>query len=242
MNRRYLIVNADDFGAGPLINRGIVECHERGILTSASLMTDTPGSEDASALLDRLPRLSVGLHFRLTTEEGKATVDLDDSQACRIELERQLRRFQALTCRLPTHFDVHHNLQRDARLLPHLLQLANRYDVPLREHSQIQYLSKFYAQWNGETHPEQVDVDNLATLLRHETPENVTELSCHPGYVDPDYPSSYAYERQLELQTLCDPRLPSLVAGAGLQLASFSDIRAVAASLPRSEGTSRWRG
>ena len=38
MNTRRLIVNADDFGQSKGINRGIVECHERGILTSTSLI------------------------------------------------------------------------------------------------------------------------------------------------------------------------------------------------------------
>ncbi|PYR01516.1 MAG: hypothetical protein DMF97_07400, partial [Acidobacteria bacterium] len=34
---KYLIVNADDFGASSGINRGILEAHQRGILTSTSL-------------------------------------------------------------------------------------------------------------------------------------------------------------------------------------------------------------
>ena len=35
-------MNADDFGFSSGINRGIVEAHERGIVTSASLMVDRP--------------------------------------------------------------------------------------------------------------------------------------------------------------------------------------------------------
>jgi len=37
-DRRYLIVNADDFGQSPGVNRGIIQAHEHGIVTSASLM------------------------------------------------------------------------------------------------------------------------------------------------------------------------------------------------------------
>ena len=36
--RRYLIVNADDFGMGRGVNDGIIKSHEHGIVTSASLM------------------------------------------------------------------------------------------------------------------------------------------------------------------------------------------------------------
>ena len=36
--RRAVIVNADDFGQSAGINRGVIEAHERGVVTSASLM------------------------------------------------------------------------------------------------------------------------------------------------------------------------------------------------------------
>ena len=62
---RYLIVNADDFGASHGINRGIVETHQRGILTSTSLLVDTPWSQDAASLAHTAPDLSVGLHVHL---------------------------------------------------------------------------------------------------------------------------------------------------------------------------------
>ncbi|HEX5528478.1 MAG TPA: ChbG/HpnK family deacetylase, partial [Methylomirabilota bacterium] len=41
---RYLIVNADDLGADDGTTWGIIESHERGIVTSASLMVDMPGA------------------------------------------------------------------------------------------------------------------------------------------------------------------------------------------------------
>jgi len=47
---RYLIVNGDDFGASRGINRGIVQAHSRGILTSTSLLVDSPWSAEAAEL------------------------------------------------------------------------------------------------------------------------------------------------------------------------------------------------
>lgn len=64
--RPLLIVNADDFGLTESVNRGIIEAHDAGAVTSTSLMVNMPGWEDA---LDRLrPRravLGVGLHLNL---------------------------------------------------------------------------------------------------------------------------------------------------------------------------------
>jgi hypothetical protein len=37
---KRLIVNADDFGRSDAINQGIIAGHQKGIVTSASLMTD----------------------------------------------------------------------------------------------------------------------------------------------------------------------------------------------------------
>ena len=146
---KRLIVNADDFGAGRGINRGVVEAHRDGILTSASLMVNMPGSEEAARLATVLPRLSLGLHAVLTGEDGAPIVDFDDRERCRAELHRQVCRFVQLTGGLPTHLDSHHNVHRDPRLLPLFLELAEEHRLPLREHSQARYFSAFYGQWDG---------------------------------------------------------------------------------------------
>jgi chitin disaccharide deacetylase len=62
-------VNADDFGLDPGINRGIVEAHCRGIVTSVSLMPTGDAFEEAIALAHRHEDLSVGVH--LTLVEGR---------------------------------------------------------------------------------------------------------------------------------------------------------------------------
>jgi chitin disaccharide deacetylase len=62
---RRLIVNADDFGLSASANHAIIRGHREGILTSASLMMNEPGFEEAVELARQNPRLGVGLHLTL---------------------------------------------------------------------------------------------------------------------------------------------------------------------------------
>jgi predicted glycoside hydrolase/deacetylase ChbG (UPF0249 family) len=66
---KRLIVNADDFGLTRGVNRAIVACHERGIVSSATLMATGASFDEAVALAASLPRLSIGCHIVLVDGE-----------------------------------------------------------------------------------------------------------------------------------------------------------------------------
>jgi predicted glycoside hydrolase/deacetylase ChbG (UPF0249 family) len=66
---KRLIVNADDFGLTEGVNRAIIECHQRGIVTSATLMANSAAFEDAIRLARENPKLSVGCHVTLMDGE-----------------------------------------------------------------------------------------------------------------------------------------------------------------------------
>lgn len=222
---KLLIVNADDFGLTEGTSRGIVESHRRGIVTSTSLLVDAAGSEAAAALADDAPDLSVGLHL-----------DLDGVTAEHVpaELDRQLRRFEALIGSAPTHVDTHHDSHRDPGVLLHVAAFARRHDLPLRGHSAVRLCSRFYGQWGGETHLEQIGVAGLARVVSEGVGAGVTELICHPGYPDPELRSSYAAEREAEVATLCDPAARAALDAQGIRLIGFRDLRALVAGAPRS--------
>ena len=61
-----LIINADDFGLTPGVNRAIIELHRAGVLTSATLMATGPAFGDAAAFALANPSLGVGCHIVLT--------------------------------------------------------------------------------------------------------------------------------------------------------------------------------
>lgn len=218
---RYLIVNADDFGTSNGVNQGVVEVYRAGVLTSASLMVTRPAAEAAVELAAELPRLSVGLHTDLTGEEGPPRVDIDDPDAVAAELDRQLDRFHQFMGRGPSHLDAHHNLHRRRPLTPVFAAAAAELGVPLRENSPVRYYPDFYAQWDGETHPEQVTPEKLRRMLSDEIGPGITELACHPGRYDPDFRSSYHRERELELATLADPALVEFLADHDITLVNY---------------------
>jgi len=231
---KWLIITGDDFGMSPGINLGIVEAHHCGILTSASLLVNRPASEEAAALAQECPALSLGLHLELAT---------DDPELVHAQIERQVARFLELVGVLPTHLDSHHNVHHDSRVLPHVLAWALRSAVPLRGHSEIRHVSKFYGQWGGDTHFEQIGVEGLLRLLDEEVRDGVTELACHPGYVEPGFRSSYAAEREVELRTLCDERVQQAILQRGIELIGFRDLPELAKAVLRYPGdrAPQWR-
>jgi predicted glycoside hydrolase/deacetylase ChbG (UPF0249 family) len=223
---KWLIVTGDDFGITSGVNRGIVQAHREGILTSTSLMVDRPAREEAAALGRACATLSVGLHLELNP---------DDAERIPAELERQLARFQELVGTDPTHADSHHDLHYDPRVLPHVLAWSARTGVPVRGYSGARHFRKFYGQWGGETHLEQIGVAGLLRLLDVEIGDGVTELNCHPGYVESGFPSSYAAEREEELRTLCDDRVHQAILEREIRLIGFRELPALATSASLAE-------
>ncbi len=69
---RRLIVNADDFGLSQSVNEAVIRTHRDGILTSASLMVNEPGCDEAVKLAKENPKLGVGLHLVLL--QGHSTL------------------------------------------------------------------------------------------------------------------------------------------------------------------------
>jgi len=66
---RRLIINADDFGLTSGINRAIVEAHQHGVVTSATLMATGRAFDEAVKMARTAPQLSIGCHVVLVDGE-----------------------------------------------------------------------------------------------------------------------------------------------------------------------------
>lgn len=195
MGDRFLIVNADDLGLSEAVNEGVFAAHEEGIVTSASLMVGRPAASAAVAKLGEDPSLAVGLHLELGEE-----------------FRRQLDRFRELVGCDPTHLDSHKHVHEAEPVVAVAEALAAELGVPLRNRA-IRYEGSFYGR-------DAISPEHLMELIRA-LPPGWTEIGCHPA-AGPVPTSSYDAERQIELETLRDPRVKNLLNVSDVRLCSFA--------------------
>jgi predicted glycoside hydrolase/deacetylase ChbG (UPF0249 family) len=147
-----MIINADDFGYSASVNRAILQAFDDGLVSSATLMANMPGFEEASALAhERKLIMHVGAHLVLS--EGQPLTER--MRQCRrfcdaagrfvpsrrafwlsnqqieivgIELRAQIER-----CRrgglVVTHLDSHHHVHNQPAIGRVVIQLARELGV-----------------------------------------------------------------------------------------------------------------
>lgn len=226
---RFLIINADDFGISPGVNRGVIHGHRHGLITSASLMVKKRWAWQAASMAAKSPDLSLGLHFdlgewRFRNGEWQAcylTADLSSSKSVEQELQRQLRLFQDMVGRNPTHLDSHQHAHMSPFLRPVATSFSERLGIPLRQCTPgLHYCGRFYGQTaEGRPLPELITPDALIALIRG-LPAGCTELSCHPSQ-NVDVDAVYGQERVVELETLCHPAVRMALQQESVVLCSF---------------------
>ena len=152
-----LLINADDFGLTPGINRAILELHQAGALTSATLMAAAPACAEAVAMALAHPSLGVGCHVVLVDGEPVAPPEtiatlLDPASPrpafhptlggflralllgridpMHIEREAAAQIAKLRTLRIqPTHIDTHKHTHLFARVLRPVLRAAQNHAV-----------------------------------------------------------------------------------------------------------------
>lgn len=158
---KRLIVNADDLGRSRGIDRGIGLAHERGIVTSATLMANAPGAEHGAAVAAAHPGLDLGVHLVVTyarplTDAARipSLVGPDgafpasptavlgtgrvDAEEALVEYRAQFERAHALVGRRPTHLDSHHWVHDEPALEWALGELARETGAAARQHDPAQ--------------------------------------------------------------------------------------------------------
>ena len=146
-------MNGDDFGLTKGVNAGIVEAHIRGILTSASLLANAPGTNEAIQLARQNPKLGVGCHLALVDADPVQPASevptlapgghfrptwqafIVDALAGRIALNEVERELTAQIQRLTTagltltHLDTHKHVHAFPPVFNIVARLAHRFGI-----------------------------------------------------------------------------------------------------------------
>ncbi len=187
---KILIVNADDFGLNTGVNRGIIECHQKGIVTSTTLMVNCPGTQEAADLAKENAELGVGLHCNLTVGQpiSKRKTSLTDEDGffwprreftkkvltgkikpsdVLEEIELQWDVFVSLGL-TPTHIDSHQHVHVLPGLAKVFVRFANEKKVPMRVPNETMIIQKKISL-------KALSPKSLVTLLR----KSFLGLYCH---------------------------------------------------------------
>ena len=229
---KKLIVNADDFGQSEGINKGIIQAHEHGIVTSASLMVRYPAAIEAADYSKNNPALGIGLHIDLGEwiyNVGNwvplyIVVSLDDISAVKNEINNQLESFYRIMGRKPTHIDSHQHIHLTESILPVVIDIAKDLDVTLRRCSKkVHYCGDFYGQSeDGSPYHSAISAEGLKKIIST-LPDGITELACHPA-LNNDIKTMYGLERGMEVNSLCDHSVHKAIADSNIELCSFEGI------------------
>lgn len=250
---KYLLVNADDFGFSPGVNKGILQAHRQGLVTSTTVMVNLPAAALIIPALANNVNLGAGVHLNTTygspllpvervpslvnsegrflrPEAGYGKVNPEEIAA---EWQAQIDLFRSWGLK-PSHLDSHHHVHTWPELREKAAVFAESLGVPLRftdsetrevlVNRGVPVTERFIGDFYGE----EATPGRMMEILRSLEP-GVTELMCHPAIVDPDLEkfSSYTWPRNAELAALTNPEALDLAKELGIKLINYRQLQLI---------------
>jgi predicted glycoside hydrolase/deacetylase ChbG (UPF0249 family) len=229
-----LILNADDFGYDPAVTLGIEQSMRRGVVSSTTMMVNSPHSAHAA---ERADGLSIGLHLNVVRFQSLSDPSREFNERDPLspefvarETEAQLEKLKQLLGRPATHIDVHKHAHLRPEVLQGVCHVAARVGLPVRSITQAMRdaIRAMGARTNDEFRGE-ADVHaywtaprwlaELDTLPMHGT----VEFMCHPGLRPSHLKSGYAEQREIELATFTEDAAQAALSLRRLALCSWAD-------------------
>ena len=209
---KNLIVNADDLGWTEGVNRGIVDAHREGLVTSSSLLANGRAFASALAAAQSNPQLGVGVHLNLSdgpptaaAEEVRGLLnkggDLEEGpeslllriasrdlalQEVEREWDAQIQKVRDAGIR-PTHLDGHKHVQMLPGLFEIALRLAKKHGIhAIRVAHEESTLRSMLASAGGQKSAVVFKQGVQARGLKLLAPD-AREMADHAGVATADY-------------------------------------------------------
>ena len=195
------------------VTRGILLAHDRGIVSSTTILMNLPLSENTVKEIKKRRRLGLGIHLNVTLgmplnkpsevktlikPEGRFRRPADyltrmpSAKDVVREYEAQIKLFVKRFGKAPDHLDTHHHLHDDPLFFKALATVARKWKVPVRR-SRI-----FQLPTHNKLTNELKTTDYLFGNLEarfiwqrapflgvvENLPDGTSEVGCHPGFCD----------------------------------------------------------
>lgn len=151
---KRLIINADDFGLHLSVNKAVIEAHQKGCLTSTSIIPSGKAFDHAVLLALKNPGLGIGIHLTLVAEAPVSNPDCIPSlvtstkvfntqypqfllnyilgkinlDEVRLELFAQVEKVVNTGIKV-THLDSHQHLHVLPGILDIVIEIAKKYNI-----------------------------------------------------------------------------------------------------------------
>lgn len=247
--KRLLIVNADDCNLTPGVTRSILDCHDRGILSSTTFMINLPVTQKTIQEVKKRKGLGVGIHLNVTlgkpvSNPSSVTSLLDGDIFKKVGLQRsvlpkeeelireyqnQINLFRKMFGRKPTHVDTHHQMHDHPFFYKALKKIARHNDIPMRRSALMRSGSKAVRGIQttdhllGDLTPEGHWRKTSLTQTLKTLPEGISEIMCHPGILDKALRkiTSFTTGRVVEYKLFRSSQFRKMLSRQGIQLTHF---------------------
>ncbi len=245
---RNLIVNADDCNLTKGVTRAILECHEKGIVSSTTWMVNRPTDSEIVAQISN-SGLGVGLHLNVTSGtpisspgdvaslvtdqrvfKKKKDYQLSPPAAGELirEYEKQIELFEKHFGRMPTHLDTHHQMHDEPVFFQAILHVAREHQLPIRRsvlmHDSAEVKTTNVLLGDLDAHAfwtlEQLEKQFLGLV------SGTAEVMCHPGILDEELQSvtSMTAAREKERALFSSPHLKKVLEKHKIRLIHFGNL------------------
>lgn len=230
---KKIIITADDFGLTDGVSKAIVNLLEVNAISNTNIMICVEGAiERCKNYL--LPEFAdrAGVHLQITPERHNKTplsvspakeipslvdangffkpkdhTDVINPEEVLLEWERQILKVIDVLGQKPSHLDCHHGSHRKPELTPVYLELAKKYDIPVRGGKEVGQIdgSSFgvkstaicEGQWTGQNKNVSFLKEKILEKLDIVNDE-VVEVISHPGYCDEELIASSSWNEVRE--------------------------------------------
>ena len=193
--------------------------------------------EEVSSLVDESGRFILGVRDGNLDKVHELTLTLSEKEIEK-ESREQIERFRRSGIKL-SHLDTHNSIHMRREFRHIFIKLANEYRVPLRKinYSYTTLKRRIYEKYirrdiyrsvdrfTTQFFEEGVSMDVLKNIIL-EAPAGVTEIMCHPGYVDDELMaiSGYNTKRGEELEILTSEEMKNWISDHHISLVSYDEL------------------